>query len=148
MESYVSPFEEDENAMESCDEEPEADDTMDSEDIDRDDIAPEGNVSEESYDFEEGMDEETFRAIRAAFDKKMEQDSISFVSWNISRSCFDIAAEIDNLEKVIVRKPYVGLMMRAGRNAARQPINDPISIRLYNNEKQRLEELLKKHQER
>lgn len=120
---------------------------MDSEAIDsRDVITPEGIVSEESDVFDEEMDEEIFRDIWVTFYKQMEQDSIPFVSWHISQRCFDIAEEIDNLEKVIVKKSYVGLMMRADRNADKQSITDPISKMVYHKEKQRLEELLKKQQ--
>ena len=113
-----------------CMEETETDET---EDVDYDEV-----------DFSEPDDEETFRAQREEFHKKMELEHRPFVSWQLSQCCLDIAESLDILEKSIQKKPYYGMMMKQYNNCAKVPLDDTISILSYESEKRRLDKKLER----
>lgn len=102
------------------------------------------NEDEEDEDEEDEEDEEAFRARNDAIYKRMEEDDIPFVSWLISRCCSEIADDLDSLEKLIIKKPYYGIMLRYNRNSDKAPTNDHLSKLAYESEKKRLDKRLKR----
>ena len=102
---------------------------------------------EEEYDFSEPEDEEEFKALHEAQDRKLIEEHRPFVSFIISKSCSNIAENIDILEQSIIKKPYYGISLEFERNAEKASMDDPIIKIRYESEKERLEKLLKKKEE-
>lgn len=98
-------------------------------------------------DFSEPDDEETFRALNEEFDKQMELEQRPFLNWRLSKCCENISESVDILEKVILKKPYYGMMIKSCKNSAREPINDTWSMESYESEKRRLDKILAKQKE-
>lgn len=93
---------------------------------------------------DEPEDEETFRAINEAYSKRMEEENRPFVSWLLSNSCQNISESIDNLEKLILKKPFYGTKLKMDRNIAKEPLHTDMAIISYESEKKRLDRLLAK----
>lgn len=98
-----------------------------------DDESNDFSVSDDvdEYDYAEEADEETFKAQQAELDRQMEEERKTFVSWHISQCCLNIAQDIDELEKHIVTKPYVGWQIKMDRNASKEKLDDPVSKIVY-----------------
>ncbi len=88
------------------------------------------NQNQEEMD-EEDMDEETFRENWQKEMDELEKREIPFYSKLISQSCFNISKVIDDLEKYILRKPYVGSLLKASKNLSKEPLDDIISKMEY-----------------
>lgn len=99
----------------------------------------------EEYDPE---DEETFRAINEAYSKRMEEEDRPFVSWLLSNSCQNISESIDNLEKLILKKPLYGSMLKMDRNSSKESLHSFMAKISYESEKKRLDELLAKQKKK
>ena len=101
---------------------------------------------EESEYLEENEpeDEETFRARNEAYSKQVEEEFRPFVSWLLSKSCQNISDSIDNLEKLILEKPFYGTKLKMDRNSAKESLNNVVANTSYESEKKRLDRLLAK----
>lgn len=97
---------------------------------------PEG-IDYTEMDFSEPDDEETFRALNEEFDKQMELEQRPFLNCRLSKCCENISESVDILEKVILKKPYYGMMIKSCKSSAREPINDTWSMVSYESEKRR-----------
>lgn len=102
------------------------------------------DIDYDELDYSEPENEEIFRAQNEKFDKQMELEERPFISWQLSKCCQNISESIDILEKSILKKPYYGMMMKSYRNSAREPIDDILSTKSYENEKRRLDKKLTK----
>jgi hypothetical protein len=76
-------------------------------------------LEEEPWDEEEdgltegwGMDEETFRAENKRMTEELAQRGKPFDTWLLSKSCQSIARSVNDLEKHIVKRPYVGVLLQ------------------------------------
>lgn len=96
----------------------------------------------------EPEDEETFRAINEAYSKRMEEEDRPFVSWLLSNSCQNISENIDNLEKLILKKPLYGAMLKMDRNSSKESLHNFMAKISYESEKKRLDELLAKQKKK
>lgn len=72
-------------------------------------------------------DEETFRARNEAYNKQTEEKNRPFVSWLLSNSCQNISESIDNLEKLILKKPFYGTKLKMDRNIAKEPLHNDMA---------------------
>ena len=93
---------------------------------------------------DEPEDEETFRARNEAYSKQMEEKTRPFVSWLLSKSSQNISESIDNLEKLILKKPFYGTKLKMDRNSAKESLNGIVAKISYESEKKRLDRLLAK----
>ncbi|MSU05593.1 hypothetical protein FYJ80_02195 [Spirochaetales bacterium NM-380-WT-3C1] len=98
----------------------------------------------DDYQSEVDEDEETFRARNEAYSKQMEEENRPFVSWLLSNSCQNISESIDNLEKLILKKPFYGTKLKMDRNSAKESLNGIVAKISYESEKKRLDRLLAK----
>lgn len=96
----------------------------------------------------EPEDEETFRAIKEAYSKWMEEKSRPFISWLLSKSCQNISESIDNLEKLILKKPLYGAMLKMNRNSSKESLHNFMAKICYESEKEQLDELLAKQKKK
>lgn len=96
----------------------------------------------------EPEDEETFRAIKEAYSKWMEEKSRPFISWLLSKSCQNISESIDNLEKLILKKPLYGAMLKMDRNSSKESLHNFMAKICYESEKEQLDELLAKQKKK
>ena len=95
----------------------------------------EDDLDEEDEEEEIAEDEAMFRARVEAMNEQMEVEDCPFVSWNISTSCSKIAHCIDELEKSIMKKPYVGWHIKMIKKSADKPWDSQWSKKAYANEK-------------
>lgn len=56
--------------------------------------------------------EEEFKTLNDIFYKQLEEKQRTFVSWHISKCCFDIANSIEKLEKCILKIPYYSIFLK------------------------------------
>lgn len=111
--------------------------------FDEEDYEPE-EVDEDEYDFSEPEDEEDFKALHNEQGRMLIEENKSFVSWHISQCCFNIAESIDILEKAILKQPYYSMHLEFDRVAEKAPLDDLVSSTTYEHEKRRLKKMLKK----
>lgn len=102
------------------------------------------DIDYDEVDFSEPIDEETFREQNEEFNKQMELEDRSFVSWQLSKCCENISKSIDILEKNICKKPYYGMMIESFVNCKEEPLDDILSTISYDREKKRLDKKLNK----
>lgn len=102
------------------------------------------DIDYDELDFSYPDDEKIFRAQNEEFDKQMELEERPFISWQLSKCCQNISESINLLEKSILKKPYYGMMMKSYKNSAREPIDDILSTKSYENEKRILDKKLAK----
>ena len=114
--------------------------------VDEEEELNEQDEMEESEYLEENEpeDEETFRARNEAYSKQVEEEFRPFVSWLLSKSCQNISDSIDNLEKLILEKPFYGTKLKMDRNSAKESLNNVVANTSYESEKKRLDRLLAK----
>jgi hypothetical protein len=104
-------------------------------------------LEEESWEKEEDdspddweMDEETFRAENKRMMEELAQREMPSDTRLLSQACRNIARSIDDLEKHIVKKPYVGELLQRDRTMATASLNDPFSRMAYQSTKEYLAE--------
>lgn len=107
---------------------------------DSDDECISVEIGDDEYDFSDGeeVDEETFKAQNDMFYQYMEESGKPFVSRQISQCCLNIAQCLDELEKHIVNKPYVGWQLRMDKKFSKKNLCDPISKIAYERKKEEL----------
>lgn len=93
---------------------------------------------------DEPEDEETFKSIDEVFSKQMEEKNRPFVSWLLSKNSQNISEIIDNLEKLVLKKPFYGTMLKMDRNYAKESLHNFVAKISYESEKKRLDRLLAK----
>lgn len=94
---------------------------------------------------DEPEDEETFRAGIEACYRYVEEESRASVSCFMSMSCWNISARIDELERIILKKPFYGTKLEIDRSFAKESIgNSIVSKTIYERERNRLEKLIAK----
>ena len=106
---------------------------------------PEDDLEDIDYDeleFYETDDEQTFRTQITEYDKQVEMEQRSFVSWQLSLCCQNIAKSVDILEKCILKKPYYGMMIKHWKNSKNETIDGVTSRISYENEKRQLDKKL------
>ena len=111
-------------------------------DMDSEDISDgEGEMETTEYnEFEdEEVDEETFKAIHQKKIEKLRKKYIPFKSYWISSCCAQIADLTDTLEKYVLKKPYVGYMLKVSKNSLKEPMDDIMSKMEYESIKEELE---------
>lgn len=91
---------------------------------------------------DEPEDEETFRARNEAYRKQMEEENRPFVSWLLSKNCQNISESINNLERIILKKPLFGTMLEIDIKSSKEPLHNDMAKISYESEKNRLDELL------
>lgn len=102
-------------------------------------------VEESEYlEENESEDEETFRARNEAYSKQLEEEFRPFISWLLSKSCQNISDRIENLERLILKKPFYGTKLKMDRNSAKESLNNLVAKASYESEKKRLDSLLAK----
>lgn len=69
--------------------------------------------TEEEIDNNYPETEEDFKSMNEAFNMQMIEKDKPFVSWHISKCCFDIANSIEKLEQVILKKPYFSIFLKS-----------------------------------
>lgn len=65
---------------------------------------------------EEEMTEDEFRTSHEEFNNQIELEMRPFVNWHISTCCLHIGQYMDELERRVENKPYVGLGLRIMRH--------------------------------
>ncbi len=108
---------------------------------------PEEALEDIDYDeieFYEPDDEQTFRTQIEELDKQMEIEQRTFVSWQLSLCCQNIAKSVDILEKCISKKPYYGMMITYWKNSKNEPIDSVTSRISYESTKRQLDKRLAK----
>ena len=85
------------------------------EEVDEDNEIKIEDINDYVFDDHTEMDEEQFRAYTERWNNVMIEEMKPFVSWSLSSSCFKIAQEIEALEMVIKKKPYVGTMLKLSK---------------------------------
>lgn len=100
------------------------------------------DIDNDEFEFDEPDDEQTFRTQIVEYDKQVEMEQRSFVNWQLSLCCQNIAKSVDSLEKCILKKPYYGMMIKHWRNSKNEPIDDVTSRISYENEKRQLDKKL------
>lgn len=106
---------------------------------------PEDDLEDIDYDeleFYEPDDEQTFRTQITEYDKQVEMEQRSFVSWQLSLCCQNIAKSVGILEKCILKKPYYGMMIKHWKNSKNETIDGVTSRISYENEKRQLDKKL------
>lgn len=63
-----------------------------------------------NFDFE-NITEEDYKIWLEGIDEDLSEEWKSFVSWYISNSCYRIAQHIEELEKCLYKRPYVGIFL-------------------------------------
>ncbi len=82
--------------------------TYDEQSID-DNIEYDTEEDEMEYNYPET--EEEFKTMNDQYYKQLEESQRPFVSWHISKCCFDISNSIEELEKIIIKKPYYSIFL-------------------------------------
>lgn len=85
------------------------------------------HIDNDEFEFDEPDDEQTFRTQIVEYDKQVEMEQRSFVNWQLSLCCQNIAKSVNILEKCILKKPYYGMMIKHWRNSKNEPIDDVTS---------------------
>ena len=85
------------------------------------------DIDNDEFEFDEPDDEQTFRTQIVEYDKQVEMEQRSFVNWQLSLCCQNIAKSVNILEKCILKKPYYGMMIKHWRNSKNEPIDDVTS---------------------
>jgi site-specific DNA-cytosine methylase len=86
------------------------------------------------------MNEETFRAENKRMMEELAQREMPSDTRLLSQACRNIARSIDDLEKHIVKKPYVGELLQRDRRMATASMNNPFSRMAYQSTKEYLAE--------
>lgn len=99
-----------------------------------------GNEETVENDFWELEDPEEHREYHIQVDKEFSEENKPFDSWCISIYCKRIAGYIDELERIILKKPYYGIYLKFEKDALRQD-KDIMSENAYEREMERLKKL-------